>query len=252
MIRDTPMSEKDPFPIELRKKLIENYYQGNNLVKVMVVPDVDSVCVGRDVGYSIVSVPDSIKNISGTKERTKTSDRFNDGNGFCVWFTGLPCSGKTTIAKELKKELEKRNNTVVMLDGDVFRKTVTPNLGFSKEDREANLIIAANIAKTLVAHGVIVLAAFVSPYAAQRDKIQSIIGEDKFVPVFIATDRKTCAKRDVKGMWKKAKNGEIKGFTGYDAPYEVPEYFSVSTKHSDAKSNAYDVLSYLYNTKHLH
>lgn len=141
--------------------------------------------------------------------------------GVTVWFTGLPCSGKSTIADAVAEVLRKRGYKVERLDGDILRKHISKDLGFSKEDRFENLRRAGFIAKLLTRNGIIVLASFVSPYREIRNELRKEIGE--FMEVYVKASPETCAKRDVKGMWAKAMRGEIKNFTGWDDPYEEPE-----------------------------
>ncbi len=141
--------------------------------------------------------------------------------GVTVWFTGLPCSGKSTIADRVAEILKEKGYKVERLDGDILRKHISKDLGFSKEDRFENLRRAGFIAKLLTRNGVIVLASFVSPYKEIREELKKEIGN--FIEIYVRASRETCIKRDVKGMWKKAMNGEIKNFTGWDDPYEEPE-----------------------------
>lgn len=138
----------------------------------------------------------------------------------CLWFTGLPCSGKTTIVKDLE---EFYSNSVV-LDGDVIRNTyISKGVGFTKEEREKHLLRVASIAKLLVDNGHTVLCSFVSPYEETRNKIkEEIFGKGEFELIYVNAKVETCIKRDVKGMYKKALNGEINNFTGISAPYEEP------------------------------
>lgn len=141
--------------------------------------------------------------------------------GFTVWFTGLPCCGKTTIAKKVAKILKEKGYCVEHLDGDVVRQSLTSDLGFSKKDREENLRRVSFVAKLLTRNNIIVLATFVSPYKKRRRKIRSEIAE--FVEIFVKCPLEECIRRDVKGMYKKALAGEIKEFTGVQDPYEEPE-----------------------------
>ena len=141
--------------------------------------------------------------------------------GVTVWFTGLPCSGKTTIADRVANILKERGYKVERLDGDIVRKHLTKGLGFSKEDREENLRRVGFVAKLLTRNGVIVLASFVSPYKEIRKYLRDEIGS--FIEVYVKASPEECARRDVKGMWTKAKADEIKNFTGHDDPYEEPE-----------------------------
>ena len=140
--------------------------------------------------------------------------------GVTVWFTGLPCSGKTTIADELADILKKKGLNVERLDGDIVRKDLTNDLGFSKKDRDENIRRVTFVAKLLTRNNVIVLAAFVSPYSKRREKTRKEIGE--FLEVYVKCPVEECIKRDVKGMYEKALRGEITGFTGVDDPYEEP------------------------------
>jgi len=141
--------------------------------------------------------------------------------GCCVWFTGLPCSGKTTVADLVAEELRKKNLRVERLDGDIVRQSLTRDLGFSKEDRDKNIERVTFVAKLLSRNGVAVLVSFVSPYRKARDHAREEC--TNFVEVFVDTPVEECEKRDVKGMYAKARAGEIKDFTGVDDPYEPPE-----------------------------
>lgn len=141
--------------------------------------------------------------------------------GVTVWFTGLPCSGKSTLADRLAEILRQKGYKVERLDGDIVRKHLTSDLGFSKEDRDENIKRVTFVAKLLTRNGVIVLASFVSPYRERRRKTREEIGD--FIEVYVKCSLEECIRRDVKGMYKKALNGEIKNFTGIDDPYEEPE-----------------------------
>jgi len=141
--------------------------------------------------------------------------------GFTAWFTGLPCSGKTTVADGVADVLRERGYRVERLDGDIVRKGLTSDLGFSKEDRDENIKRVTFVAKLLTRNGVAVLATFVSPYRERRRKTREEIGE--FVEVYTRCPVEVCIERDIKGMYRKALAGEIKNFTGIDDPYEEPE-----------------------------
>jgi adenylylsulfate kinase len=140
--------------------------------------------------------------------------------GFALWFTGLPCSGKTTISEIIAKELRDRGLNVETLDGDELRRNLSRDLGFSKEDRETHIKRVGFIAKLLARNGVATLAAFVSPYREVRKYLRIEIGN--FVEVFVKCPVEVCIERDVKDMYKKALAGEIKNFTGVSDPYEEP------------------------------
>ena len=141
--------------------------------------------------------------------------------GFTAWFTGLPCCGKTTIAKKVYKKLKEKGYRVEHLDGDIIRHDLTNDLGFSKKDREENLKRVTFVAKLLTRNNVAVLATFVSPYRNRRNKSRKEIGN--FIEIYVKCPIEICMKRDVKGMYKKALAGEIKDFTGIQDPYEEPE-----------------------------
>ncbi|MEZ4859218.1 MAG: adenylyl-sulfate kinase [Flavobacteriaceae bacterium] len=139
-----------------------------------------------------------------------------------VWFTGLSGSGKSTIANALEKKLLKNNFHTYILDGDNVRKGLNNNLTFSPNDRAENIRRIAEVAHLMVDAGLVVLSAFVSPYRKDRENVKTIVGAENFVEVYINTPIETCEKRDVKGLYAKARAGEIKDFTGIHAPYEAP------------------------------
>ena len=144
-------------------------------------------------------------------------------NSLLLWFTGLSGSGKSTIANALEYKLHEEGYKTYALDGDNIRKGINNDLTFSPEDRKENIRRIAEIANLMVDAGVLVLAAFVSPYKKDRENIARIVGNDNFVEIFVNTSIEECEKRDVKGLYKKARAGEIKDFTGVNAPYEAPE-----------------------------
>ena len=140
--------------------------------------------------------------------------------GFTLWFTGLPCSGKSTLAELVGKELMRRGRSVEILDGDVVRTNLTKGLGFSKEDRDENIRRIGFVCGLLSKHGVVAISAAISPYRAVRDEVR--LKTQSFVEVYVAAPLEVCIQRDVKGMYKKALAGEIKNFTGVSDPYEPP------------------------------
>ena len=147
----------------------------------------------------------------------------NKQNSFLIWFTGLSGSGKSTIANALEYKLYQEGYKTYALDGDNIRKGINKDLTFSPENRTENIRRIAEVANLMVDAGLIVLAAFVSPYKKDRNNIENIVGKDNFVEIFVNTSLEECEKRDVKGLYKKARAGEIKDFTGVNAPYEAPE-----------------------------
>jgi adenylylsulfate kinase len=142
--------------------------------------------------------------------------------GVTVWFTGLSGAGKTTIRMAIEQELRAQGLKVEVLDGDIVRQNLTKGLGFSKADRDENIRRIGFVANLLTRNGVIVLVSAISPYRAIRDEVRSKIGD--FVEVYVNAPLNVCEERDVKGLYKKARAGEIKQFTGIDDPYEPPLY----------------------------
>jgi adenylyl-sulfate kinase len=154
----------------------------------------------------------------------KPSDRANSLNQrpILIWFTGLSGSGKSTIANALDQMLFQNNFNTALLDGDSIRLGINADLVFSEADRVENIRRIAHIAKLMMDSGLIVLAAFVSPFRKDRQLVKDVVGAQNFVEIFVDTSLETCEKRDVKGLYKKARAGEISNFTGIQQPYEAP------------------------------
>jgi len=167
--------------------------------------------------------------------------------GVCIWFTGLPCSGKSTTAEILTQLLMEHGRQVTLLDGDVVRTHLSKGLGFSREDRDTNIRRIGFVASEIVRHGGVVICAAVSPYRATRNDVRNMVGSDHFVEVFVDTPLEICEQRDVKGLYAKARRGEIKGFTGIDDPYEPPENpeIRLDTVNHTPEENARMILEYL-------
>ena len=144
--------------------------------------------------------------------------------GMMLWFTGLSGSGKSTVAIALERELHSRGLLCRILDGDNIRSGINNNLGFSAEDRVENIRRIAEVGRLFVDTGIITIAAFISPNNQLREMAAEIIGKDDFVEVFVSTPLEECEKRDVKGLYAKARRGEIKNLTGISAPFEAPEH----------------------------
>jgi sulfate adenylyltransferase len=142
--------------------------------------------------------------------------------GFCVWFTGLSGAGKSTTAELLVSKLLEHGRQVTVLDGDVVRTNLSKGLGFSKEDRDANILRIGFVAAEIVRHGGAVVCAAVSPFRATRDRVRELVGSDRFLEVFVDTPLDVCESRDTKGMYAQARAGTIRNFTGIDDPYEAP------------------------------
>ncbi len=141
--------------------------------------------------------------------------------GFTLWFTGLSGAGKTTISEIVERELRKRIGEVEVLDGDIVRTNLSKGLGFSREDRDTNVLRIGFVANLLTRNGVAVIVSAISPYKEARDTVRRDIGDD-FIEVFVNAPLEVCAERDVKGLYKKAFSGEIPTFTGVSDPYEPP------------------------------
>jgi len=140
-----------------------------------------------------------------------------------IWFTGLSGSGKSTLAVQLEAQLFERGFKTYLLDGDNIRAGINKDLSFTDEGRVENIRRIGEVAKLMLDSGVIVLSAFISPFNADREQVKNIVGADNYIEVFVDTPIEVCEQRDVKGLYKKARAGEIKNFTGIDSPYEKPE-----------------------------
>lgn len=167
--------------------------------------------------------------------------------GAVLWFTGLSGSGKSTIGHRVERLLTERGAFAYVLDGDNIRHGLNSDLGFSPEDRVENIRRIGEVARLFADSGAIVVSAFISPYRSDRDRIRGLMGEGEFVEVFVDTPLEVCEARDPKGLYKKARAGEISGFTGLDAPYEAPEAPEVHLKTADLSVDqaAEQVLRYL-------
>jgi|TARA_B110001450_G_scaffold245225_1_gene258069 adenylylsulfate kinase len=141
---------------------------------------------------------------------------------YLLWFTGLSGSGKSTLANLVEIALHQQGLSTYILDGDNIRQGINNDLSFAPEDRTENIRRIAEISNLMLDAGVITLAAFVSPYIKDRQEVQQIVGTDNFIEIFVNTSLEECERRDVKGLYKKARSGEIKNMTGISAPYEEP------------------------------
>lgn len=184
--------------------------------------------------------------------RPETSDILSEiypprhRQGFAVWFTGLSGAGKTTISEILTVLLLERGRQATVLDGDVVRTHLSKGLGFSREDRDANIMRIGFVAGEIVRHGGAVVCAAISPFQAARNEARKMVGEN-FIEVFVDTPLEVCEQRDIKGMYAKARRGEITGFTGIDDPYEVPlqPELHLSTVSVTPEENAYRIIAFL-------
>lgn len=251
------------------QELVERFSQE---LKVGMVPFRELVYLPDEQRYEeISSVPAQIRtaSISGTQVR---DEYLNNGRrlpewftrpeiaeilaetylprhkqGVCIWFTGLSGAGKSTIAEVLTALLMEHGRQVTLLDGDVVRTHLSKGLGFSKEDRDINIRRIGFVAAEIVRHGGIAVCAAVSPYRATRNDVRNMVGKDQFLEVFVDTPLEVCEQRDVKGMYAKARRGEIKGFTGIDDPYEPPRHAEITldTVSTKANKNAHQIVAFL-------
>jgi len=167
--------------------------------------------------------------------------------GCTIWLTGLSGAGKSTVAVAVERLLTDRGRLVYILDGDNIRHGLNKNLGFSPEDRTENIRRIGEVAKLFTDAGVIVLTAFVSPYRADRDAVRALLQPGDFIEVHVAASLETCESRDTKGLYKKARAGEIPDFTGISAPYEAPEKAELllDTNGKTVEESAGELISYL-------
>jgi len=173
--------------------------------------------------------------------------------GFCIWFTGLSGAGKSTIAEVLANLLMERGRQITILDGDVVRTHLSKGLGFSKEDRDMNIRRIGFVASEIIRHNGLAICAAVSPYRATRNEVRNMIGEDRFIEVFVDTPLEVCEQRDTKGMYARARRGEIKNFTGIDDPYDVPlnAEIRLTTTDCSPEENARNIVGFLVHNKML-
>ncbi len=266
-------SEGKPFygPYDAQE-LVAQY---ENEIGVKMVPFQMLVYLPEEGRYEEINkVPEGVKtsSISGTQVR---EDYLNNGRklpdwftrpevaqilaesypprhkqGVCVWFTGLSGAGKSTVASVLTVILQQYGRQVTVLDGDVVRTHLSKGLGFSKEGRDTNIRRIGYVASEIVRHGGVAVCAAVSPYRATRNDVRNMVGKDHYVEVFVDTPLEVCEQRDVKGLYAKARSGEIKGFTGIDDPYEEPNHAEIrlDTVKYSPEENARSIVDYLLET----
>lgn len=171
----------------------------------------------------------------------------HDSDGFVVWLTGLSGAGKSTIATLLQAELAARSRRAEVLDGDEVRTHLSKGLGYSKEDRDTNVRRIGFVAGEIVRHGGAVICAAVSPYRDAREDVRALVGGERFIEVFVDTPLEVCERRDRKGLYARARRGEIRNFTGIDDPYEAPlnPTIRLGTIANSAEENARAIVEYL-------
>ncbi len=189
------------------------------------------------------------ENIITQTYRISVEDRriLNKHNSFLVWITGLSGSGKSTIANKVDQELHKKNINTYTLDGDNIRKGLNKDLSFSPEGRTENIRRIAETANLMVDAGLVVLAAFISAYKKDRDNIKKIVKDVNFVEIYINTSIEECERRDTKGLYKKARSGEIKNMTGISAPYEEPVNpdIEIKTEELTVEQAVYKIIKFI-------
>ena len=180
---------------------------------------------------------------TNVEQRRKT----NNHNSFLIWLTGLSGSGKSTIANILELELQKMGIKTYTLDGDNVRHGINSDLTFSPADRTENIRRIAEISNLMIDAGIVVLAAFVSPYKKDRENIKNIVKDVNFVEVFVDTSLEECERRDVKGLYAKARRGEIENMTGISAPYEAPENpdIKIETENETVEEAVVRIIKYI-------
>ena len=173
-------------------------------------------------------------------------ERLRGHKGMVIWFTGLSGSGKSTLANALNEALHSKKISTYLLDGDNIRHGLCKDLGFSDKDREENIRRIGEVANLFMNAGIVTITAFVSPFKSDREKVRKIIGKD-FIEIFCAANLDICEKRDTKGLYKKARLGEIKDFTGISSPYEMPNdpEIIVETGSLEVDSSVRQIMKYL-------
>lgn len=165
----------------------------------------------------------SLHTVKQNFKTTKSQRELLHGHkAYLLWFTGLSGSGKSTLANLVEIELHKKGISTYILDGDNIRQGINKDLGFAPQDRSENIRRIAEISNLMLDAGVVTFAAFVSPYSKDREAVKQIVGPDNFIEIFVNTSLEQCVRRDVKGLYKKARAGEIKNLTGISAPYQAP------------------------------
>lgn len=244
-------TDSDDYPPRVRAELIKAWMLENKIAgTIMIIPNIYGIYYGRGVGYEIeqVKLPKDIEQVSATKIRIDIINHQPEAwtldvasksmaallnhkvstiidHGYVIWLTGCPCAGKTTTANALQKLVQSAypQLRIQPLDGDLMRNTpIAQSMGFSPEDRAVHIRRMGYMAKMFADHGILVIAAFISPSRKVRREISQIIGEERFIEVYIKASKQTRMKRDPKGLYAKAKAGKIRNLTGYNAAYEEP------------------------------
>lgn len=276
MVRNT---SNEAYSASVRAEYIKAWMEKEHIAgTIMIVPNVEGVYWGRKVGYNVgeINVDQKTARVSGTKIRndialgkirwkhvvanTNAAHILSPAisniidNGFVVWLTGCPSSGKTTMCEALTKELKSKYPylKIQVLDGDHVRTSpLAQKVGFTKMDRAEHIRRMAYLAKLFADHGILVICAFVSPERKIRREAKRIIGKERFMEVYMKASQKIRIQRDVKGMYKKAAKGELVNFTGYNGPYEQPEHPDVicNTDKESIYESLQKILKKLFDSK---
>lgn len=185
--------------------------------------------------------------------KKRDRQRLNGHKSAVIWFTGLPSSGKSTLARTLEERLFRRGVSTFVIDGDNVRTGLNKDLGFSAGDREENIRRIGEVAKLFVEAGIIVMTAFISPYRKDRAFVRSLVNEEEFIEVYVKCSLEVCEQRDVKGHYKMARQGIIKHFTGVDDPYEEPGYAEqvIETDKMSVNESVREVIRYLEERRYM-
>ena len=194
-------------------------------------------------------------NVTWHEHRVSTADRqkLMGHKGALLWFTGLSGAGKSTVANAVDHLLNRKGVHTYVLDGDNVRMGLNKNLGFSPEDRTENIRRIGEVGKLFADAGLLTMTAFISPYREDRDQVRALFEQGEFLEIYVKASLETCEARDPKGLYKKARAGEIKGFTGIDAPYEEPSdpELTLDSDGNDVDALANEVISYLESNGYL-
>ena len=254
-LRKEDGTKKNPYTVAQRTVALEMLYAkeiSEGRIVIIGIPDITEVVHGRNVGWKVrkIKLPTRIESVSATQIRAAKllwGDIAEKGIGLSIWFTGLPCSGKSSTANSLADLLEAAGHKVTLLDGDEVRMLLSKGLGFTRADRNANILRIGFVASEVVKHGGVAICAAVSPYRETRGEIRKQIGEQSFIEVFVDTPLKVCEQRDMKGLYAKARRGEIENFTGISDPYEAPVQpnMVLDTINCGIEDNAHMILDYI-------
>ena len=216
----------------------------------MTFLDIDLQAIRRPMAKN----PENIHPVFEGMLKREDKERLLGQRSKVLWLTGLSGSGKSTLAKAVEKKLHEAGRLTMLLDGDNVRMGLNRNLGFSEEDRKENIRRIAEVAKLFLNNGIITIASFVSATNETRNMARSIIGADDFLEIYVNCPLEECESRDVKGLYKKARSGEIKNFTGIDAPFEEPENpaLTLNTGRESIEESAKKIMEFLKDKIEIH